>query len=247
MDFTSAFKFEKYAVFGEKYRDFIENRLNSIGIVPIGLPDNPDVDPRLSGHADLSLLYLGEKRFLAAPYLRNLTGFIEKMDEIGADLSFIEQQGRGYPQEAGLNICICGDRLICNPKTADNSAISALKNLKMIPVKQGYSRCAVCVVNDHAVITADHGVAEALRKQDIDVLEICAGNIRLDGYDYGFIGGASFALGNGVLAFTGHLHEHPDAEGIYAFLDKYSVTPVILSDAPIFDIGSAVIIDNSLC
>ena len=247
MDFTAASRCIKHVVLGEKYKIFIENGLNSLGIVPIWLPDNHDVDPRLSGHADLSLLHLGEKRFLAAPYLRSCTDFVEIMAEIGANLAYVEQQGRGYPQEVGLNVCICGDNVICNPKTADPTVISLLDNLKMIPVKQGYSRCAVCVVNDHAVITADHGVAETLCKHNFDVLVISAGHIRLDGFDYGFIGGASFVLGDGLLAFTGHLNAHPDAEAIQTFLTKHSVTPVYLSDRPIFDIGGAVLVNNAIC
>ena len=231
-----------FAVLGEKYRKYIENGLIHAGINPIWLPDNPSVDPRISGHADISVLRVGEKCLLAAPYLENCTEFNEIMSESGISLLFSEQQGRGYPQEAGLNLCICGKHLICNPGTADPLALCLLQNYKMIPVKQGYSRCSVCPVRDKAVITADCGIADALRKRDFDVLEIHAGYIRLEGFEYGFIGGASFRLGEGLIAFTGHFEEHPDADSIKAFLQKHETAPLYLTDEPIFDIGSAVLI-----
>ena len=237
------FSRQKVAIIGGKYRNLVENGMNSVGILPIWLPGNPDVDARLCGHADLSVLHLREKVFLAAPFLRNCSDFLEKMEKFNAKIEFIPRQGRGYPQEAGLNICVCGEHVICNPATAEPSALSSFAGKNIISVKQGYSRCAVCKVNNHAIITADHGIAKALEDSAVDVLEITPGYVRLDGFDYGFIGGASFVPAEGFVAFTGHLHAHPDEDRICKFLEKHAVRPIYLSDEPIFDIGGSVLFD----
>lgn len=230
----------KIAVFGEKYRKILDKPLISRGIAPVFLPENPDVDVRLSGHADLSLLHLGAERFLAAPYLKNCPGFMKSMNQLGAVIEFANRQGRGYPQEARLNLCICGERVLLNPKTADSLALAAISTREKICVRQGYCRCAVCVVNENAIITADHGVARAAEQCGIEVLRISEGGIQLDGFAYGFIGGAAFLLSERSIAFTGHLELHPDRERIHAFLNKHKVEPVYLTGEPIFDIGGVV-------
>ncbi|MCD8117342.1 MAG: hypothetical protein LUE21_09570 [Oscillospiraceae bacterium] len=76
----------------------------------------------------------------------------------------------------------------------------------------------------------------------MDVLEITPGYIELSGYQYGFIGGASFRLDAHTIAFTGTLDRHPDKMRILSFLAKHSVKPVFLTDRPLFDVGGAVLL-----
>lgn len=49
---------------GEKYRERLEGPLAALGVCAYWLPDNTNVDARLSGHADLMLLDLGGGRVL---------------------------------------------------------------------------------------------------------------------------------------------------------------------------------------
>ena len=106
--------------------------------------------------------------------------------------------------------------------------------------RQGYSRCSVCVVNDNAIITADEGICRSAKAHGIDVLKIRPGYIDLPGFDYGFIGGASFKLSDTKLAFTGGLDKHPDAERIIEFASLHNIDIVYITDKPAFDIGGAI-------
>ena len=209
-------------VYGEKYAGILEKSLESLHIRSILLPDNPDIDPRLSGHADLSMLHAGGEKLYLSPYLEG-SAFAERMRILGAKLHFPEQrQSRTYPGDAQLNICISGKHVICNPKTADIKIAEKLTSsgAKFMSVRQGYSRCAVCTV--------------------MHVLLIRPGYIRLEGYPYGFIGGASCKLASDKLAFTGSLDIHPDREAILGFLSERGISPVYLSQEPAFDIGSMI-------
>ena len=107
-------------------------------------------------------------------------------------------------------------------------------------VRQGYSRCAVCTVDADSIITADRGIAVAAESNGMHVLLIRPGYIRLEGYPYGFIGGASCKLASDKLAFTGSLDIHPDREAILGFLSERGISPVYLSQEPAFDIGSMI-------
>lgn len=234
-------------IYGEKYAKILKKALNSLHIESILFPDNPDIDPRLSSHTDLSLLHTGGNRLYLAPYLRHRM-FAEELRERDMILRFPElRQCRDYPRDAQLNICITGKHVICNPKTAETSIVEYLTNCGAICifVRQGYSRCAVCMVDADSIITADRGIATAAESNGVHVLLIRSGYIRLDGYPYGFIGGASCKLASDKLAFTGNLDAHPDRKAILDFLAERGIEPVYLSREPAFDIGSMIpILEN---
>ena len=230
-------------IYGQKYAEKLRKALDNLHVESILLPDNPNIDPRLAGHTDLSVFHAGGERLFLAPYLRG-SAFASGLQNAGADFAYAEiLQRPDYPLDAQLNLCAAGQHVICNPKTADADIVEYLTNAgrkKQIPVKQGYSRCAVCVVDADSVITADGGIADAAEAAGLHVLRIQPGHIRLDGFSYGLIGGAAFKLSSEKLAFTGSLDMHPDREAILSFLRERCMEPVFLTRAPLFDIGSAV-------
>ena len=86
----------KTIIIGEKYSQILDKPLENLGIEVIYVPDNPDVDGRLAGHADLSVAHLGEKKMALAPYLKG-SGFADYFSELGCELLFPDmQQGEKY-------------------------------------------------------------------------------------------------------------------------------------------------------
>lgn len=222
---------------GGRYRTALEEGISRYTREKIlWLPDNQDIDPRLAGHADLSV-FIGNGAVIAArggyPYIVNY------LTRLNIPIILAERQGPTYPKDAGLCICRTGRYTIYNPKTANRQALAYL-DPERIAVHQGYTRCSVCVVSDEGIITSDHAIASRASEFGLDVLEITPGHIFLEGYDYGFIGGASFTLNEDTIAFTGTLDEHPDKAAILAFLQKHRKTAVFLTKNPIFDVGGAV-------
>ena len=96
----------------------------------------------------------------------------------------------------------------------------------------------VSVVDEKSIITSDRAISESCRQQGIDVLEISSGGIDLDGFNYGFIGGASFKVSQNLMAFTGTIDHLPDYNKIIDFLNSKKIEPIILTDRRIFDVGS---------
>lgn len=230
-------------IIGEKYCNILQNGIKSLGINALFMPDNPYVDDRLSGHADLSVLHLGGNRLLLAPYLKR-SSFSQQLEDRGFDIRFADiEQFALYPNDAQMNVCILGDKVIYNPKTVPDTIVKYLtieNGAIQVSSRQGYSRCSVCVVNDNAIITADEGICRSAKAHEIDVLKIRPGYIDLPGFDYGFIGGASFKLSDTKLAFTGGLDKHPDAERIIEFASLHNIDIVYITDKPAFDIGGAI-------
>ena len=93
---------------GEKYRERLGRALDARGIEVIWLPDARDVDARLAGHADLSLLHLGGNRLVSACG----DAVSDALSSLGFELLRVLAPGRAYPDDCVLNACIVGKRFI---------------------------------------------------------------------------------------------------------------------------------------
>jgi len=230
----------KYLLLGQKYAKILNTPLISRGICPIYVPDNPLVDPRLSGHADLSVLHLGGNRAAVSPYLL-AAPFAGQLSELGMELTAARSvQCPEYPNDAGLNVCRVGGFLIFDPHTADACVTELWRELTPVECRQGYSRCSVCVVDGCSIITADPGIAAAARRAGIAFHEVRPGLAGLEGFGQGFIGGAAFRLGGGILAFTGRISDAEERAGIENFIGERGLRADYLTDGPLIDIGGAI-------
>lgn len=222
---------------GRRYQTLLEPGLDAMGLEVLWLPDNPDVDSRLAGHADLSIFAAGRTVVAAGgiySYLVQTCQF-KGYSVLPASMG---QKSR-YPADAGLCICDTGRYIIANPAVMDPALVPFLHG-RMIQVAQGYSRCAVVAADDHSIISADPGICRAARTAGMDVLQIAPGFVQLDGFPYGFLGGAVIRLTDNTVAFTGKLDDHPDKNRIVDFLHDHGQTVRFLTDKPVFDVGGGI-------
>ena len=222
---------------GKRYEPLLAQSFGAHGIEVIWLPDNKDIDVRLAGHADLSVFVDHGHVVAAKAIYSTIVNLLTNIEY--AVIEAEREQGPEYPNDVGLCVCATGKYTIYDPKTVD-PAVRPLLRGRLVPVNQGYARCAAAIVDDHSIITADAGISRAAKNAGMDVLDIAPGHIELKGYDHGFIGGASFKIDNNTVAFTGRLTGHPDEGRIYDFLAGHGQKALILTDRPIFDIGGAI-------
>ena len=235
---------------GEKYFELLQKPLEKLGIKALSVPDNAFVDPRLAGHADLSVLHGGGEMLWLAPHLRG-SDFADQLRDMGFALDYPDiSQSAAYPGDAQLNVCSCGKYAICNKFIVPTEIVNYLtsRGFEIVDCGQGYAKCSACVVDEGSIITADRGIEAAARKAGLDVLLIEPGYISLDGFTFGFIGGSSFKISRSKLAFTGTLDAHPNRDEILRFLVKHEIETVYLTEKPAFDIGSGIpLIEQSCC
>lgn len=222
-------------ILGEKYKSVLEDAFFSRNIEPILLENNDFVDVRLSGHCDLMAAHLGNN-ILAVQ--ENAVRDCENIHNI--ELIRIPAPTKPeYPHDAALNFCIVGDKLIYNPKTADASVIDRLK-LNLLACRQGYTKCSVCVVDEASIITADNKIAQIALGTGMSVLYVKEDLAALDGFEHGFIGGASFKISRNEMAFTGVIKDADEKRRIESFLKERGINAVYLTSERLFDIGSAI-------
>ena len=234
---------------GKRYAKLLAEPLKNCGVHVLWVPDNDRVDPRLRGHADLSVFHAGGKKIFLASQLKD-SELCKELAGLGFDVSYPDiMQDKSYPLDAQLNICIIGKHYLCRKDIVPFEIKEFLDNdrkLECIDCRQGYSRCSVCVADENSIITSDAGIAAAAEKNGIDVLKIRESHVLLEGYPYGFIGGACFKSAEDVLLFTGSLDGHPDKDRMENFLLMRGITPKYLTDLPAFDVGGIIPISEAI-
>lgn len=238
----------RHIIIGEKYRNLLENALFENNLEPIWMPDNPYIDPRLAGHADLSVNKFSENGVILSKYLQN-TELFRQLNALGYDCILSENaENKEYPYDAGLNVCQIGTKLIYNSRTICEILNNRLEAfiLNRIDCRQGYSKCAVCIADENSIITADRAIADKAKDTGMDVLLINDGIVSLDGYNYGFIGGATFKLSKFKIAFTGVIDSSSEKNAVENFLSEHGIEAVYLTQNRLFDIGSAILITESI-
>ena len=151
----------------------------------IKLPLSDDVYEEISGHSDIFYCKL-QNKIICAPN----APIREKEFIVGKNLV-----GRTYPYDVSYNACQIGDFIIGSKYT--DSMIST-----NITVKQGYTKCSICVTSKNSCITSDRGIDKILKGNGINSAFIEENNIKLLKKDgkysnmKGFIGGACFIFDN---------------------------------------------------
>ncbi len=211
--------------------------LTSAGIQVLPPDPEPCLPNALKTHADISFLHLGKNVVCISQTQQRLK---TRLSVMGFTVCDRVRLGEKYPFDVPLNALVLNRFLICNPDTAASAVISFLNNsdLTMIPVKQGYARCSAAVVAQRAIITEDRGVyASVTATGELDALLIPPGNVGLNGYPYGFIGGCCGKIDRDLLAFNGRIEAHPRYHEIRAFCANHGVSVLSLCGSPLYDNG----------
>lgn len=189
-------------------------------------------------HADMQILPINNDIFL----INECTVLAEKLPK--ERLLFCNKKaGNKYPEDILLNFLYLNNTLYGKLSAIDKNLLDYCKenNIRTVNINQGYARCSTLVLNKKAVITSDLSIEKALKKDGVEVLLISSGSIVLDGYDYGFIGGASGKIDENTVVFLGNVTNHPDYRRIENFCENHNISiKIICKDMPLTDIGGIV-------
>ncbi len=230
----------KLVIIGDLYRNILKKPLNDLGIDVCTVDEGKNLLYPVRYHADMMMSYIGSGKFVA---MEDTANELRRKLTVGATVydgkSCIKEQ---YPYDIAYNILQIGRKYFHNTPYTDSIVKELLfaNGLDSIYVRQGYSKCSACVVDEKSVITSDKGIYNALISNGFNALLISEGYIDLDGYDYGFIGGCSGKISKNEIAFTGRFDDHPDHDRIIEFLEMHDVRAVILTEKRIFDVGSII-------
>ena len=200
--------------------------------------ENPFLDSSVNHHADMLMNYIEKSTFLSDKHQVELCKFIENNN--GKSV-IIENIRSPYPDDCLLNFADIGDYIICNKSILTSEIVDLLPDKTIIDVKQGYSKCSVCICKHNTIITDDISVYKAvLQYDDINSLLVEKGSVAINRYDYGFIGGCCGLIDKNTLLFNGDLSAHSDFDKIKKFLYDNDVNYIDIKEKKLTDIGSVI-------
>ena len=225
-------------VFADVDNNALKSVFNKFAIKVVSATENKLLDAPISKHADILANYVGKSTFLADINQVELCNFIEDYDGKSVLIDNIQSP---YPNDCLLNFADIGDYIICNKSILTEQIVKYLPKKEIIDVKQGYSKCSVCICNHNTVITDDISIYNALLQYDnINSLLVEKGSVRINEYNYGFIGGCCGLIDKNLLLFNGDLSTHTDFDKIQKFLYDNNVKYIDVKNKPLTDIGSII-------
>lgn len=231
------------AIIGESADKKTIQALEELGFQIIILPADERLASPISAHADVLLCVIAQTVFCELEYYEKNKYILKPIEAYGYSIVKCKLDRRKeYPYDIQLNQAVTG-RYILGKKSACAKEILDFakdRELEYLSVKQGYAKCSSLILNESSVICADDGIINALNNINISSQKIENGvnEIMLNGYDYGFIGGAS-AVYEKTVYFFGDVSRHRDYERIKKFCSERGFTLHCLSNGALTDIGGA--------
>lgn len=159
----------------------------------------------IATHPDIQIHPLRNDLAICAPEV-----FDYYREQLPAQIRLIagtKSLGRTYPMDCAYNVACIGEYVFCNTNHTDPKLLSYYQenHKKIIHVNQGYTRCNFCAIDDKTVFTEDIGIHNTIIANNLPIKSILLpkGEVSLDGYPYGFIGGA-FGAGENALFWYGN-------------------------------------------
>ena len=213
--------------------------LEKYGYTIIPLPPSPFLAAPVASHPDMLMFIVKELLICEKRYFEANTEAVERIAELGGlkILTTDEAVSPEYPRDVIFNVALIGDKLICRKASVSKKILDIYPDSEVINVRQGYAKCSCLTVGDSGVITADPSVAKGAASAGLDVLILNEQGVRLNGYNCGFIGGASGDDGRRIF-FCGNVCRHPEGDAIMDFCRRHGREAVSLSNDELYDYGS---------
>ena len=236
-----------FAIADERISAECEKKLNEEGFEVIRLPGDERLGSAVASHTDMLIFkdkntVIASKKYIEAH--KDVKDSLYRAVE-SLDLRLSSEEVRWqYPNDAIFNAKAVDGKIFAKADSVSKEILAYANEsgLKLVCVKQGYVACTTLFAECNFAITADEGMARALRLEGIDVLKIRESEaIKLPPYKNGFIGGAAGVFKNKVY-FIGNLASHPDAQIIEQALSERGFAVVSLDDTAdsLFDLGGII-------
>lgn len=231
----------KLAVVDQRLDEACCRTLEELGVELLKTGPCRGVYKEISCHPDICLHHVGGRKIVYAPSADEflLAGLAARGFELIRGSTELKDK---YPFNIAYNVARVGKLAFHNLKYTDPVLARELNKagVELVHVNQGYTKCAVSVIDSSSIITSDKMIARVASSRGIEVLLIDPDqNIGLYGMS-GFIGGASGKLDSWLWAVTGNFSSLKSSEAIKNFLSSRKIEILSLSQGEVMDIGSII-------
>ncbi len=192
---------------------------NQYNIICIDIPPCPRLQAPVCTHPDMLFFKLSDSSLLTEKqyYDENREFFASLPPSLKIKTSSVELE-KYYPRDIAFDALKVESTLFCLENYTAREILSDAE--KTVNVKQGYAKCSSLLL-ESAVITADKSIHNAVASSGFDCALIAPEGISLNGYNCGFIGGASAVIEQEkAVIFFGNISAHPSFDIIRDFCEK---------------------------
>ena len=211
-----------------------EAGIKCLPLLPYGRLDLP-----VCAHADMLINIIEENLFCYEDYYLENREIFDLAESFGYRIiKCAPPVSNKYPYDIGLNALIIGKRVFgrVDCLCAELKKIAIERGYTLINVKQGYTACSTLALDEGHIVTGDISIKSAAEKEGISVTFIEEKSIKLNGYGYGFIGGATAVAGNKIYAF-GEAENLSSYEKIKACADALDMELISIMSGDVVDFG----------
>lgn len=230
----------KRVIIGHGYNEEIYDNIRKLGIEILFSSECANVLQGIRNHADIGVCQIDSDTFYLS---KDEFPLAEKIAKLGFNTQFIDEDlGEKYPSDVYLNCVRVGKHIFFNPKTVSYKIREYINRsgLIEITVPQGYTKCSIAPVSADCIVTDDFSIGYKADDFGFDVLVIGKGDIKLKGFNYGFIGGSTGKISHDKMLITGNVDKLQDGEKIKKFLYNHDVNLIELSEKEVEDVGSII-------
>ena len=205
------------------------------------IPECPRLDKPVAYHPDMLFSELSDGTIVTeGAYYSENKAFFESLPFHHRIKPVATELAPKYPFDVAFDVVrhsglVIGKTQYIAPEIIADAAAA-------VDVKQGYALCSVLKAETFAV-TAYKSLYNALVDNNCETLLISGKYIVLNGYDCGFIGGASCVVEKlKTVVFFGNLEMHEDFLKIKEFIESRGYKIMYPKDMPLEDFGGVKII-----
>ena len=229
-----------YVVIDGRADNDILKSLSALNINAILTQRHPDVYEAISYHPDIMLHHIGFNRIVVAP--NTPQPLIDSLENLGMKIiAGATKLKEKYPATIPYNVARVGKFAFHSTKYTDPVLRRLLEEegVLLIDIKQGYTKCLTCIVDERSIISSDAGICNAAKEVGIDTLLIEQDEaISLKPFNMGFFGGATGLVSPNTLAVTGNIKNMKSFAIIEDFLKMRGKKLAFLSNKGAIDLGS---------
>lgn len=201
----------------------------------------------VDGHPDLQFFRI-EKKIIAQKDLNQ--NKMELLSKFGASIILGNSSlSLPYPRNIPYNALLSPDLFMHKLDATDEIILSEIQELKkskeisLVNVRQGYSRCSCAYVGNNSYITEDIVMADKLLALGKQVFYRKHSNVYLEGFDFGFIGGAISLItiqGEELVLISGSLDSYFYGKELKLFFRQRNIRYECLGDRQLMDRGTII-------
>ena len=236
------------AIIGCDSPSSFQKKLSELGFKVLILPADERLQSPVRSHADMLLCVINETVFCSKKYFLDNPDVFNTIEDYGYTVRACNVDVcAAYPGDVAFNMLYTKDCLIGKVELLPKEIKSYIQEKSITPVrvKQGYAKCSSLLLGNGALICADAGLLAKARELGLDTLKIenSPEAILLDGYDYGFIGGASGVFDKKIY-LAGNLRHHPQGNIIEEFCKRNGYETVSLGEERLCDVGGIILLPS---